>query len=415
MSQNNTTSLKVPKLRFREFWGEYREAVLTEILKIKHGFPFNSESFSRSWDYVVLTPGNFYEEWGYKNRWENQKYYLWEIPSDYILNIWDMLIAMTEQAPWLLWSPILIPETWKFLHNQRLWLVQVIDEEKFSKQFLYFFFNTKKVRDAIFSTASGTKVRHTSPDRIGKLNINLPSPREQQKIASFLSLADEKIEKLKNKKSLIEKYKKWVMQKIFSQEIRFKDENGEEYGVWEEKKLGEIFTVKAWSSKSEFISNDWQNIIVDMWAIGSQGNLIWNKKTDCSNDYLTTNDLVMAKDDIWWWNIIGKVVLIKENNKYILWDHVFKLSLLEWNIRYLYFAINSYHVNKLFRQQANGTAQIWITNPTVNNQIVLFPPLLEQQKIAAFLSEIDAKIESLSSEIERAEKWKKGLLQGMFV
>lgn len=411
MSQNNTTSLKVPKLRFREFWGEYREAVLTEILKIKHGFPFNSESFSRSWDYVVLTPGNFYEEWGYKNRWENQKYYLWEIPSDYILNIWDMLIAMTEQAPWLLWSPILIPETWKFLHNQRLWLVQVIDEEKFSKQFLYFFFNTKKVRDAIFSTASGTKVRHTSPDRIGKLNINLPSPREQQKIASFLSLADEKIEKLKNKKSLIEKYKKWMMQKIFSQEIRFKDENGEEYGDWEEKQLGKFCQTFAWGTPRSTNKNYyyWEIPFIKSWEI------------DCNN-----TEQFLSEE--WFKNSSAKLIKKWDLLYALYWATSWKVAIskLDWAINQAVLCIrtteNIYFLYSILNFKKDSLLDFYIQwgQWNLSAEIVKsfqfpIPPLPEQQKIASFLSEIDTKIESLSSEIERVEKWKKGLLQGMFI
>ena len=99
------------------------EKPLSGLCDIKHGFTFKSKYFTDQGDYVMLTPGNFYETGGYRDRGEKQKYYCGEIPNGFILEKGDMLVAMTEQAAGLLGSPILIPEPNKFLHNQRLGLV----------------------------------------------------------------------------------------------------------------------------------------------------------------------------------------------------------------------------------------------------------------------------------------------------
>ena len=101
----------------------WKEKPLSELCDIKHGFAFKSEFFASEGDYVLLTPGNFYETGGYHDRGEKQKYYTGEIPRDYVLGEGDLLVAMTEQAEGLLGSPILIPESGKFLHKQRLGLV----------------------------------------------------------------------------------------------------------------------------------------------------------------------------------------------------------------------------------------------------------------------------------------------------
>lgn len=175
---------------------DWEEKTLNEIIKIKHGFAFKSEYFSFEWNYVLLTPGNFYEKWGYRERWEKQKYYMGDFPESYILVEWDLLVAMTEQAPWLLWSPILIPEWDKFLHNQRLWLIGFIWERKLQNEFLFHFFNTKFVRREIHDSASGTKVRHTSPEKIGKVRISFPSLSEQSRIVAHLDAVRSKTERL---------------------------------------------------------------------------------------------------------------------------------------------------------------------------------------------------------------------------
>ncbi|OYV04711.1 MAG: hypothetical protein CFE26_15415, partial [Verrucomicrobiales bacterium VVV1] len=139
------------------------EKPFSELCDIKHGFAFKGEFFTDKGDYVVLTPGNYYESGGYRDRGEKQKYYKGEIPPDYIMNEGDMLVAMTEQAAGLLGSPLLVPESNKFLHNQRLGLVTAKPGVPWKNEFFFHVFNTMAVRKAIHESASGVKVRHTAP------------------------------------------------------------------------------------------------------------------------------------------------------------------------------------------------------------------------------------------------------------
>jgi type I restriction enzyme S subunit len=207
-----------PRLRFPEFQnaGEWEEQPFSNLCDIKHGYPFESEFFSNEGDYVLLTPGSFYEEGGYRNRAEKQKYFTGEIPRDYVLTKGDMLVAMTEQAAGLLGSPLIVPESDKFLHNQRLGLIAKKPGVAWENEFFFHVFNTQRVRKAIHDTASGAKVRHTSPTKIGDVLVPVPSTlSEQQCIADCLSSLDALITVEIQKLEALKTHKKGLMQQLF--------------------------------------------------------------------------------------------------------------------------------------------------------------------------------------------------------
>lgn len=146
----------------------WRNCKLGDLLEIKHGYAFQGEYFANAGSHIVLTPGNFNEEGGFKDKGDKEKWYNGPIPSDYVLNEGDLIVAMTEQAEGLLGSSAIIPRSGRYLHNQRLGLVQVRDQSEADEGFLYYLFNSKPVRQQIRGSASGTKIRHTAPSRIGR-------------------------------------------------------------------------------------------------------------------------------------------------------------------------------------------------------------------------------------------------------
>ncbi|MCC8999614.1 MAG: restriction endonuclease subunit S, partial [Candidatus Contendobacter sp.] len=209
---------------FTERGEGWEEEPLSELCDIKHGYAFEGEFFSSEGDYVLLTPGNFYEKGGYRDRGEKQKYYIGAIPRDYVLNEGDLLVAMTEQAAGLLGSPILVPEADKFLHNQRLGLVTKKPGAAWTNEFFFHVFNLQTVRKAIHASASGVKVRHTSPTKIGQVVVAFPtSMQEQQRIVAKLSsLADEtqRLESLYQQKlSALDDLKKSLLHQAFSGQL----------------------------------------------------------------------------------------------------------------------------------------------------------------------------------------------------
>lgn len=209
---------------FTERGEGWKEAPLSELCHIKHGYAFEGEFFSSEGDYVLLTPGNFYEKGGYRDRGEKQKYFIGEIPRGYVLNEGDLLVAMTEQAAGLLGSPVIVPESDKFLHNQRLGLITKKSGAAWTNEFFFHVFNLPPVRKAIHASASGVKVRHTSPTKIGQVGVAFPTSVEEQKriVATMSSLADEtqRLESLYQQKlTALDELKKSLLHQAFSGQL----------------------------------------------------------------------------------------------------------------------------------------------------------------------------------------------------
>ncbi len=183
---------------------KWRKAKLAGLFRVKHGFAFKSEFFDSAGPYALLTPGNFHETGGFRERGEKQPYFTGEVPPAYILDEGDLIVAMTEQEHGLLGSSAWVPESNRYLHNQRLGRIVDLDAERLHKRFLYYLFNTREVRAQISGSASGTKVRHTAPERIGRVEVNLPPLGEQQRIADVLTAYDELMENNRRRMALLE-------------------------------------------------------------------------------------------------------------------------------------------------------------------------------------------------------------------
>ena len=137
----------------------WRDIALGSAIHVKHGFAFKGEYFADHGEYIVLTPGNFNEEGGFRVRPEKERYYASDIPESYVLDEGDLIVAMTEQGAGLLGSAALVPQAKRYLHNQRLGLVDRIDAALLDKRFLYLLFNTRAVRAQISGSASGSRLR----------------------------------------------------------------------------------------------------------------------------------------------------------------------------------------------------------------------------------------------------------------
>lgn len=173
-------------------WGQ---KPLGELCEIKHGFAFKSKYFTDDGDFVCLTPGNFFEDGGYRDRGDKTKYYSGPIPEGFVLSAGQMLVAMTEQAPGLLGSPAIVPAGQRFLHNQRLGLICPKANTPWVNDFFFHVFNRPLFRKAVHHTATGVKVRHTSPSKLGQIRVSFPaSERDQRRVAAAISAIQQEVD-----------------------------------------------------------------------------------------------------------------------------------------------------------------------------------------------------------------------------
>lgn len=223
---------------------ELKHYKMGEFLTVKHGYPFLGEFFASSGKYIVLTPGNFFEKGGFKRTLGKEKYYTSDFSSEYLCSAGDLLVAMTEQAEGLLGSTAIIPESGVYLHNQRIGLI-TWDENIIIKKYLYYLFMTRSVRKQIRDAASGTKVKHTSPERIYDVDVYIPDKDVQKNAANILWSIDSKIELNNRIIAELEAMAKTIYDYWFVQ-FDFPDEKGKPYRssggkmVWNEQLKREI-------------------------------------------------------------------------------------------------------------------------------------------------------------------------------
>lgn len=223
----------------------WRDMELGDAIHVKHGFAFKSYYFSDNGDFVVLTPGNFHEEGGFRRRPGKDRFYSAAIPQGYVLEKGDLIVAMTEQGPGLLGSAALVPQSGKYLHNQRLGLVDEIDTNVLDKRFLYYLLNTRTVRSQLSGSATGTKVRHTAPERIYQVKVSIPNDVVLQcRIAAMLSSYDDLIENNRRRIQLLEQAARLLYEEWF---VRFRFPGHEQVSVtdgvpegWTSKTIGEV-------------------------------------------------------------------------------------------------------------------------------------------------------------------------------
>jgi type I restriction enzyme S subunit len=289
--------------------------------------------------------------------------------------------------------------------------------------FLAYYLNNAK-KNNIARLAQGISVVHLYASQLETLTISIPRPTEQTKIANFLTVVDKRINLLQKKKKQLEQYKKGVMQKLFSQELRFKDDSGNDFPDWEEKKLGDLGnTYNGLTGKTKEDFGKGKSYIQYMQIFSSS-------KIDTTNFGLVNikdneNQNSAQYGDVFFTtssetpNEIGtSSVLIEQVEEIYLNSFCFgyRPNLLDELVpEFSQFFFRSHKVRKEIVKLAQGSTRFNMSKLELMKLKFNFPHKDEQIKIAKVLSSIDKSIENIGTQIEQSQKWKQGLLQKMFV
>lgn len=278
--------------------------------------------------------------------------------------------------------------------------------------YIYYYLYFQKFINKVNKLSTGTSYPAINSTDLGMININIPSFQEQEKIANFLSTVDKKIENLENTITSLENQKKGLLQQIFSQKLRFKDKNGNNYPNWEKKKLGDITTSYSGGTPSVNVK-DYYNGTIPFIKSGEIHNSF--TETFITETGLNSSSAKLVKKGDLLFALYGATsgdTSISKINGAIN-QAILCVRSTTLNLHYLYQLLNFYR-NKLLSiylqgGQGNFSATIF------KNLIFNFPCLEEQTKIADFLSAIDRKLENQKAQLEHWQQIKKGLLQQMFV
>jgi type I restriction enzyme S subunit len=383
-----------PKLRFPDFVGSWNKNKLGDLFYISAGGDIKQE-------FVSQTKNETFKYPIYANAEKNKGFYAYSS----IYKIDEDVITIAGRGVNI---GIAHARKEKFYPIVRLLVLK--PKNNLSVDFFEYAINNFDI------VVESTGVPQLTAPQISNYEIYYCDYNEQTRIANFLSSVDEKLNLLKEKKKLLEDYKKGIMQKIFNQEIRFKDDNGKDFEDWEEKTLGEI--IKEISEKTT-ISNQYKIVSSTVKGLIFQDeyfNRDIASKDNSGYKIIRLNNLVLSPQNLWMGNI-------NFNDKFPVGIVSPSYKIFEFNLDIViplyckYYLLTDLMIKKYEQCSVMG-ASVVRRSLDINlfyELNIFLPSIAEQTKIANFLTAIDEKIELVSNQIKDTQEYKRGLLQQMFV
>ena len=399
------------KLRFKADDGsdfpDWEEKTLGEITGLFVGKSFTSE-LNKNGRYVVMDMGSVSSDGSIIDA------KLTDLDRD-ILRRGDLIMPKDDIGGGLIiGKTAYIPCDDKYVCGDHVYRLRF--DSEIDGLFMHYEINSSGPQRRLGRKVTGSAQLGLNSKSVSSETVSVPSLPEQRKIADLLSAVDAVIAAQQAEVDAWEQRKKGVMQKLFSQEVRFKADDGSDFPDWEEKTLGEITGLFVGKSFTSELNKNGRYVVMDMGSVSSDGSIIDAKLTDLDRDILRRGDLIMPKDDIGGGLIIGKTAYIPCDDKYVCGDHVYRLRFdSEIDGLFMHYEINSSGPQRRLGRKVTGSAQLGLNSKSVSSETVSVPSLPEQRKIADCLASMDEVIQKSKDKLAKWQELKKGLLQQMFV
>jgi type I restriction enzyme S subunit len=385
-----------PELRFPEFESEWFEQRLSDLLTFKNGVNAAKEDYGDGYkfinvldiiqnDYIthdrILGSVNISEDEFKKNIVEYGDI-LFQRSSETREEVGQANVYLDKEVPATFGG----------------FVIRGKKKVDYDPSYMNALLKTTRSRKEITSKSGGSTRYNVGQDTLSSVIIYTTELEEQKKIATFLTAVDQRIQLLHKKKAKLEEYKKGVMQKLFTQEIRFKDDNGNDFPDWEEKKLGEVCEITTGK--------------LDANAMVANGKY---RFYTCAKEYFKIDDYAFDFEALLISGNGANVGYIHHyEGKFNAYQRTYVLYNLSENFEYIKYFLNQNLQRRIHKEKKDGNTP-YIVLGTLTELTIKLPEKKEQKKIASFLTSLDRTIDCLDFKLNKTIAFKKGLLQKLFV
>ena len=394
--------MNVPKLRFGEFKSSWKFMKLGQLGNTIAGLTYSPKDIRDS-GLLVLRSSNVKDG---QIDLGDCVYVDTNVKGAKISQENDILICVRNGSTSLIGKNALIPAGIPHCTHGAFMTVFRAEQPKFIHQL----FQTTNYKTQV-SADLGARINSINNSQLIKYQFAVPPTEcEQQKIADFLSAVDDKITALTAQKTALTQYKQGMMQRIFSQTLRFKDDNGADYPDW---KIGELKQFCQVNPKAENLPDEF--IYIDLESVES-GQLLKENLVFIEDAPSRAQRLLQVNDVLF-----QMVRPYQQNNlffdkvgQYVASTGYAQIRTSE-NPKFLYYCLHVQEFVSEVMNRCTGTSYPAINSTDLETIEIAIPAIEEQTKIAQFLTELDDKINAVDAQIQSAQQWKQGLLQQMFV
>ena len=395
---------KTPNLRFKEFSGDYKKTQFSDCVSIKNGQV--NPCIEPYCDMPHIGPGNMEKFTGrlldVRTAKEDR-----QMSGKYLFDKDDILYGKINPQ----FGKVVFPK-YEGLCSADTYPLKAL--KGMVSGYLFYSLQTSRFLKYSISVSMRTGMPKINREELSLYNFNLPKTEEQEKIASFFSLIDDKICLQSEKVEVLKDYKTGMMQKIFSRELRFKDDDGRDYPEWEEKKLDDLIKIK---------SNRNKNSVVELVLSVSNTKGFITQSEQFEDRIVASSDIsnykIVEKDDFAFNPArinVGSIARLKLYDKGIISPMYicFKcLNSLESD--YLEYFLMTHSFDVQMKKKLEGSVRQTLSSEALGEIVIDLPCLNEQKKIGEYLSTINDKLVKEQEKLDYLNEYKKGLLQQMFV